>query len=51
MWQARYDGAENSKVIRKIENCGKELTSWIRNNFDNIRNELVKKRKELAWAE
>ena len=27
VWQARYDEAKNLKVIRKIENCGKELTS------------------------
>ena len=44
VWQARYDEAENLKVIRKIEKCGKELTSWSRNNFGNVRNELVKKK-------
>ncbi|XP_023904265.1 uncharacterized protein LOC112016019 [Quercus suber] len=51
VWQISYDGVENSKVIRKIENCGKELTNWSRSNFGNIRHELVKKRKELARAE
>ena len=51
MCQARYDEAENLKVIRKVENCGKELTSWSRNNFGNVRNELVKKRKDLVRAE
>ena len=38
-------------MIRKIEACGAELTSWSRNNFKNIRRELEKKRKELAQAE
>nr|XP_023925285.1 uncharacterized protein LOC112036686 [Quercus suber] len=51
VWQASYDGTENSKVIRKIEKSGKELINWSRSNFGNIRNELVKKRKELARAE
>ena len=52
VWQARYDEAENMRVIRKIENCGKELTSWSRDNFDNDRRELEKKKKkELTQAE
>ena len=28
VWQARYDEDENMRVIQKIENCGRELTSW-----------------------
>lgn len=49
--QARYDETEDLKVIKKIEVCGEKLTNWSRNNFGNIRNELIKKRKNLAWAE
>ena len=26
VWQARMEGTENTKVLRKIETCGKELT-------------------------
>lgn len=36
VWQAMYDVVDNSKVIRNIENYGKELTSWSRNNFGNV---------------
>ena len=48
VWQARYDEAENMRVIRKIENCGKELASWSRDNFDTDRRELEKKKKKRA---
>ena len=48
VWQASYEGAENARVLRKIESCGKELTRWSRNCFGNVRRELEKKRKELA---
>ena len=51
MWRASYDEAENMRVIKKIEKCGQELTSWSRNNFGNVRRELEKKRKELTRAE
>ena len=51
VWLATFEGAEDTRVIRKIEACGAELTSWSRNNFKNIRRELEKKRKELAQAE
>ena len=51
VWQASFEGFVSSKVIRKIERCGKELTLWSRNKFGNIRRELVKKRKELNRAE
>ena len=36
VWKARYDEAENLKVIRKVENYGKELSSWSCNNFGNV---------------
>ena len=51
VWQASYDESENLKVIWKIENCGKELTRWSRNNFGNIRKSMKKERKELIRAE
>ena len=38
-------------MLRKIENCGKELTRWNQKCFGNVRKELQKKRKELAWVE
>lgn len=51
VWQATYDGVEKIKVIKKIEECGKELTRWSRKSFGNIRKDLEKKRKELARLE
>ena len=51
VWQARVEGTEDTKVLRKIATCGKELTRWSQERFGNIRNELAKKRKELARVE
>ena len=45
VWQARYDEDENMRVIQKIENCGRELTSWSRDNFGNVQRELEKKKE------
>lgn len=28
VWQASYEGAENTRVLRKIESCRNELTRW-----------------------
>ena len=51
VWQASFAGAKNTKVMRKIESCGKKLTRCSRNYFGNVRKELEKKRKELAQVE
>ncbi|XP_075640265.1 uncharacterized protein LOC142612017 [Castanea sativa] len=51
VWQASVDGVEDTKVLRKLAMCGKELTRWSQKCFGNIRKELAKKRKELAWVE
>ncbi|XP_075645287.1 uncharacterized protein LOC142616293 [Castanea sativa] len=37
-------------VTNKIKKCGKELSWWNRTYFDNVRQELAKKRKELIEA-
>lgn len=51
VWQASYEGVENTRVLRKIESCRNELTRWSWNCFSNVKRELEKKRKELAWVE
>ena len=51
VWQASYDEGDNHRVLKKIDNCGKELTRWSKECFGNVRKELDKKRKELARAE
>ena len=51
VWEVSYDEGDNRCVLRKIENCGKELIWWSQKCFSNVRKELEKKRKELARAE
>ena len=51
VWEASYNEGDNRRVLRKIENCGKELTRWSQKCFDNVRKELEKKRKEQARVE
>lgn len=36
VWQATFDEAEDTRVIRKIEACGSKLTRWSRKHFGNI---------------
>ena len=36
VWQATFDEAEDTRVIRKIEACGSKLTRWSHNHFGNI---------------
>ena len=50
-WEERGVDDPATKVIRKIERCGRELKKWERDHFGNIRNTLKKKRKELTEAE
>ena len=38
-------------MIQKVDECGKELTKWSKNNFRNVRKELEKTRKLLAKVE
>ena len=51
VWHAQYEEEGNTRVIRKVEICGKALTKWSRDCFGNIRRELEKKRKELVRIE
>ena len=51
VWLASVEENNDKTVLRKIETCGKELTRWSKECFGNIRNELTKKRKELARVE
>ena len=41
----REDSAEpwGIRIIKKVDKCGKELESWVRKNFGNVRHELEKK--------
>lgn len=52
VWCLRDEMADPAvKVTHKIKKCGKELTWWNQILFGNVRQELVRKRKELVEAE
>lgn len=51
VWSTGNDEAENVKLIKKIDKCGRELTGWSKKCFGNVRRDLEKKRKLLAKAE
>lgn len=49
---ASYDCLNsNTRLIRMIEKCGKELKRWSRLNFGNIKQEVAAKRRQLVEAE
>ena len=41
----------STKVMRKLEKCGKELKRWNQDHFGNVRKELAKKRRLLVDVE
>lgn len=41
----------DSMVINKVNQCGKDLTWWNHNVFDNVRRELNQKKKKLLIGE
>lgn len=51
VWASQDFDYSDSRVVRKIEKCGKELTRWSCENFGNVRSELETKRKLLAQVE
>lgn len=51
VWKEYSEESGGTRVVKKVEKCGKELTSWSRKNFGNVRHELEKKRKLLVQAE
>lgn len=36
VWQASVGGAEDTKVLRKLATCGKELNKWSQKCFGNF---------------
>ena len=51
IWEAREVDDPATRVIWKIDKCGRELKRWERDHFGNIMKTLKEKRKELAEAE
>ena len=44
IWSSNDMVNPSTKVMRKVEKCGKELKMWNRDHFGNVRKELAKKR-------
>ena len=51
VWMGNYEEPDGMRVQKKIDNCGKELMKWSKNNLGSVRRELEKKRKILSKAE
>ena len=51
IWSSNDMVDPSTKVMRKVEKCGKELKMWNRDHFGNVRKELAKKRRFLVDGE
>ena len=46
IWPSNDMVDPSTKVMRKVDKCGKELKRWNRDHFGNVRKELAKKKKK-----
>ena len=51
VWRERVVDSWDTKVLNKIDKCGRELTRWSKKCFGSVRRELENKRKQLKQAE
>ena len=51
VWRERVVDPWDTRVLKKIDNCGRELSRWSKKCFGSVRRELDKKRKQLQQAE
>ena len=51
VWSSNDMVDPSTKVMRKVEKCGKELKMWNWDHFGNVRKELAKKRRFLVDGE
>lgn len=51
VWKEDNEELWGTRVIKKVEKCGKELITWSRKSLGNVRRELEKKRKQLVQSE
>lgn len=47
VWQWDIGEIEELKVLKKKDDCGKELIKWSKHNFRNVSRELGKKERKL----
>lgn len=51
VWIENVLDSWDTKVLKKIDKCGHELSWWSKKCFGNVRRDLDKKRKELQEVE
>lgn len=51
VWRERVVDPWDTRVLNKIDKCGRELTRWSKKCFGSVRRELENKRKQLTQAE
>lgn len=51
VWKEDSDEPWGTRVIKKVEKCGRELKSWSGKSFGNVRREIEKKQKHLVQVE
>ena len=51
VWRKNTEEPWDTKIVTKIDQCGKALTHWSRQAFGNVKHEIERKRKELSKAE
>ncbi|XP_075633992.1 uncharacterized protein LOC142606558 [Castanea sativa] len=51
VWRERVEDSWDTKVLNKVDKCGKELARWSKKCFGSVRRELDKKCKQLKNAE
>ncbi|XP_075659668.1 uncharacterized protein LOC142629542 [Castanea sativa] len=50
VWASQDRLNPQTRVVRKIEQCGREMKGWSRKHFGNVRRELYLKRRQLGEA-
>ena len=51
VWSKNSDEPCDTKIVTKVDQCGKALTRWSKQAFGNVKREIERKRKELSKAE
>ena len=51
VWSKNSDEPWDTKIVTKVDQCGKARTLWSKQAFGNVKCEIERKRKELSKAE
>ena len=50
-WSSYHHSFSDSDILKRVDNCGRDLKWWNYNIFGNVRKELAKKKELLIQAE